>query len=206
MLLEQDKLNNQITDRRGYYEEYFSVMDIPKIEKDKRVQLAEDIDDIYDGLFELILLMMSLNMVLDRVYLNGYLENRLIDVSDGSEYLTEYAHISAEDTVNTTLDHIDDDYYTSNDRAVFLAAEDAQTIANYEQFEKAVKSGKTHKEWRSELTKTTRKDHRNMHGTVAPIKDMFQFPDCEMMMPHDTVNGTMKQIANCRCSLKFLTI
>ena len=54
-----DRLNN--LQRREWYEEYFSAVDVPQIERDKRVQLAEDIDDSYDELFDLITIMVLMN-------------------------------------------------------------------------------------------------------------------------------------------------
>ena len=196
-----DRLNN--LQRREWYEEYFSAVDVSQIERDKRVQLAEDIDDTYDELFDLIMVIVAMNQTLDREYLTGYLQTRIADVGDGSDYLNEYAYITAQDVVNTTLDHEGDEWYTSEDRKLLLAAGDAQTIGNYEQFEKALAQGKTHKTWKSELLRTTRKEHSEMHGKTIPIKEKFVFSDCEMLFPRDAVNGTAKQVVNCRCSLKF---
>lgn len=196
-----DRLNN--LQRREWYEEYFSAVDVSQIERDKRVQLAEDIDDTYDELFDLIMVMVAMNQTLDREYLTGYLQTRIADVGNGSDYLDEYAYITAQDVVNTTLDHEGEEWFTSEDRKLLLAAGDAQTIGNYEQFEKALAQGKTHKTWKSELLRTTRKDHSEMHGKTIPIKEMFVFPDCEMLFARDAVNGTAKQVVNCRCSLKF---
>lgn len=196
-----DRLNN--LQRREWYEEYFSAVDVPQIERDKRVQLAEDIDDSYDGLFDLITIMVLMNEPIDREYLYGYLGTRIADIGDGSVYLNEYADMVAREVIDTTLDHEGEEWFTSEDRKLLLAAGDAQTIGNYEQLEKAIKDGKTHKTWRSELLKTTRKEHSEMHGKTIPIMEMFQFSDCEMAFPHDVVNGTAKQIANCRCSLVF---
>lgn len=196
-----DRLNN--LQRREWYEEYFSAVDVPQIERDKRVQLAEDIDDSYDELFDLITIMVLMNEPIDREYLYGYLGTRIADIGDGSDYLNEYADVVAREVIDTTLDHEGEEWFTSEDRKLLLAAGDAQTIGNYEQLEKAIKDGKTHKTWRSELLKTTRKDHSEMHGRTIPIMEMFQFSDCEMAFPHDVVNGTAKQIANCRCSLVF---
>lgn len=196
-----DRLNN--LQRREWYEEYFSAVDVPQIERDKRVQLAEDIDDAYDGLFDLIAVITVMNQEMDREYLTGYLQTRIADVGNGSDYLNEYALVTARDVVNTTLDHEGEEWYASEDRKLLLSAGDAQTIGNYEQFEKALAQGKTHKTWKSELLKTTRKDHGEMHGRTIPIKEMFVFPDCEMLFPRDVVNGTAKQVVNCRCSLKF---
>ena len=197
----RDKLNN--LQRREYYEEYFSSVDVPQIERDKRVQLAEDIDDSYDELFDLIMLMAAMSQAIDREYLYGYLQTRIADVGDGSDYLNEYASVTAREVVDTTLDHEGEEYFTSEERKLLLSAGDAQTIANYEQLEKAIKQGKTHKTWRSELLKTTRKEHSEMHGKTIPIKEMFVFSDCEMTFPHDVLNGTARQISNCKCSCEY---
>ena len=196
-----DRLNN--LQRREWYEEYFSAVDVPQIERDKRVQIAEDIDDSYDELFDLITIMVLMNEPIDREYLYGYLGTRIADIGDGSVYLNEYADVVAREAIETTLDHEGEEWFTSEDRKLLLAAGDAQTIGNYEQLEKAIKDGKTHKTWRSELLKTTRKEHSEMHGKTIPIMENFQFSDCEMAFPHDVVNGTAKQNANCRCSLVF---
>lgn len=210
MLTKIDELNRPEYEAISY-EEYFAPMDIPEEDKEKRVKMAEDIDDIYYEFFAMIATMTALQQYLDWDYLNDYLNTRLYDkveeyeYSATRDYLNQYVDISSQNTVETTLDHQGEEYYLSDERASRLAAENAQTIANYTELQDAILAGYTHKTWKAELTKATRKDHREMNGKTIPIMDYFKFPDCQGLCPHDEVNMTARQVANCMCSLVFKT-
>lgn len=208
MLTNLDELNRPKYEAISY-EEYFDPMDIPEEDKEKRVEMAEEIDDVYYDFFAKVATMIALKEYLDWDYLNDYLNTRLYDTFENYEYsatrdyLNRYADLTATNTVTTTLDHQGEEYYTSDERASRLAAENAQTIANYSELEDAILAGYTHKTWKAEIDRATRKDHRKMNGKTIRIEEYFKFSDCEMLMPHDEINGSARQCANCRCSLAF---
>ena len=80
---------------------------------------------------------------------------------------------------------------------------DANAVLGYEELDEAIENGYKYKTWKTELDARVRKDHRSMEGKKVKIDDYFVLPDCMMLMPHDDVNGTEKQVCGCRCSLKY---
>lgn len=196
-----DELNLQ---EKIDYREWFDVLDVPEEDKEKRVELAEKIDDTFDWLFALISLMAATGETIDTEYLILSVQYRLEElVNVNVRYVSEHIVKVAGETVETTVEHIDEDYYLSPLRSSEIAANEAQAYYNYEELQEAYENGCTKKTWVAEVDKKTRKDHLMMNGKTIPIEDYFQFPDCEMIMPHDEVNGSGKQTVNCRCVCKF---
>ena len=84
-----------------------------------------------------------------------------------------------------------------------LSENEANSLLNYQELKQAIEDGYTHKTWVTERDNRVRDDHRDKEGETIPIAEYFEFPDCEMLCPHDVVNGTARQNANCRCSLRY---
>ena len=68
-------------------------------------------------------------------------------------YIKQYAADITKQIIDITFERlssedksITDDYYLSNDRAIFISECEANSILNYRQYSKAVKIGKTKKE------------------------------------------------------------
>ena len=135
-------------------------------------------------------------------------QNELQDVVSSiafvDDYLLSYLATIALGIYTTTVAHLNENYYLSEDRAVKLALNESNSINNYEDTKDAQKQGYTHKKWVAQLDERTRLEHIMMDGTVVPIGGYFEFSDCKMFAPHDVVNGTFNQVANCRCSLEYL--
>lgn len=189
---------------------YFEPMPITEDQKEERKKTAEDLWWVLLLLFALIRESIE-SGDLDYAFIYDTFRDSYADVvskyAETDDYINEYVNQFTQRTLDTTWDNLDvtnpDSYWTSNKRSIEIAVNEANTIHNYKELQNAIEEGKTHKIWKAELTKATRKDHEEMNGKKIPIKDYFQFPDCKMLMPHDEVNGTAKQTVNCRCSLRF---
>ena len=190
-------------------ENYYSVMDIDEEQKKKREEDAWD-------LFELFMLLFyyfeeaqnneveDQSFILPRFQID--LQEVVSNITEVDDYLIDYFTVLALGVYSTTLAHLSEKYYLSDDRAANLALNESNTINNYLDVKEAKEEGYTHKKWVAELDERTRLEHIMMDGTIVPIDGYFEFSDCKMFAPHDVVNGTPAQNANCRCSLSYLTL
>lgn len=201
-----DRLNNLTNEYPSIsYDAFFAVMDIPKEDKDKRIELAEKLDDIYIWLFSLITLMVATGQPLDTEYLVTSVEMRLMDVADVNvEYVTEHITRIATETVETTIERRDDAYFLSDQRATEIAADEAHTLCSYEELQEAWENGYTKKTWQTMNDKRVRKSHREADGQTVPIDKMFNINGYEMATVKDTEHGApLSEVSGCRCWVTF---
>lgn len=201
-----DRLNNLSTKYPAIdYEEWFDAMDIPREDKEKRIELAEKIDDVYDWLFNFVAMMLLLDEAIDTEYLILSVRYRLFDLVDVDvDYAASHLTKVATETVQATIDHIDDDYFLSPQRSSEIAADEAHTIATYEEMSEAWENGNTKKTWHTQHDRRVRKTHVAVDGKTIPMKDLFVVGGSKMLCPHDTENGAeLKEVAGCRCFLTY---
>ena len=177
---------------------------------------VEERADIGKEIFNLMLMLMFLaqgsstvGMVQDIDYYTEMIQRRYTDIVDDKYGMDSYysKHIDnfALQTVNTTLEHITDEYYTSQERALNIAENEANSIANYADYRKAVESGKTGKKWLTQHDKKVRKTHNEVDGEIKPIDKPFIVGASLMMFPHDeSLGADAKEIIHCRCHIKYL--
>lgn len=184
------------------YEEYFGEMEISNEEKEKRKELAKE--------FEVLLLFLFMAYAKERSSeVKKILQDKYKDIATAfigaekaSSYIEEYAKQIIEDTIRVTNENINDPYYTSWDRAMFIAENEANSIGNYRQQLEAVKSGKKYKTWLTMNDKKVRHTHKEIDSLKIPIFETFQVGDSKMMFPKDS-NGEAKEIIGCRCVLEY---
>ena len=221
-----DRLNNLITEldetENFTYEDYFSVMDISKSDKEKRKDFAEKVEDVMLFIFALYLLMKQNNME-NPDYVKNQLQDRYKAVIDGyvtiDEYIDDYVKEFTDDVIDTMDRHIrsdiddsektekqkeNEEYYTSDLRAMYIAANEANSVFNYDDYRQAVKNGKTLKRWITEQDNKVRKTHKEVNGLAVPIDRPFAVGESLLMFPHDiSLGASMKEIANCRCTVEY---
>ena len=96
------------------------------------------------------------------------------------------------------------DYYLSNDRAMFISECEANSILNYKEYSDALESGKKTKTWIDVGDKRERKTHLEVGGTTIPIKELFVVGNSLMLFPKDTSQSpSTNEIVNCRCSARY---
>lgn len=201
-----DRLNNISTKYPSIdFEKWFEVMDIPQEDKEKRIELAEKIEDVYDWLFALVLMSLTLGETIDTEYLITSARYRLFDLVDVNvDYVAGHIEKVVNETITTTIDRKDDDYFLSPQRSSEIAADEAHTICTYEEMAAAWENGKTKKTWHTMKDKRVRKTHASVDGKTIQIDQLFMVGNSEMLCPHDSENGAdLKELAGCRCWLTY---
>lgn len=185
------------------YEQYFGKMSLSDNEKEKRIELAKQLEDVLLLVFTLIV---NMKYTEDQAvfFLREKYEDVLSNFYNVDRYLKGYIRGISHDIIHTTVKNIDDEYYTSYDRAVYIAENEANTNMNYLQFAEAVKSGKTQKEWVDIQDYKERETHRKVGRTIKPINEPFKVGNSLMMYPKDSSFGAEAgEIINCRCSIIY---
>lgn len=131
------------------------------------------------------------------------LNNRLIDVFGDKPYEPEYVSRLSDEIIDTTTRHPDDDYYLSKERALLIGQNESNTTFNHIDYTEAKESGKRYKVWYAELDDRTREDHIEVDGTRIPIDEMFDVGGEQLRYPHDYINGSAKNLVNCRCTCRY---
>lgn len=201
---DEEESSSKAFDYHDFITHYFDPMKITDKQKKERIEAAEELFDA------ILLFFMWCDNAPERVqeeatqrsFENMYKEV-LFQYAEPDDYLDAYVTLFIPQLIKVTLDHKGEDYFTSVERAAFNAANESNTLFNHLDLEKAKLLGFKNKTWVAELDDRTRPDHVEMNGWTVPIDDWFVFEDCMMRFPHDYINGTMRQLCNCRCSLKF---
>lgn len=208
MVRKIDELNMPMPYKRSEpFEQYFGDMDLTEEEKEKRIEVAEDLDDLMMFIFALIAIMRESNAV-DKDYIYLQINNRYTAILQGymgvDKYLEDYIRQFSNTFIQTTFDSIDDSWYLSADRARFIGENESETTWNYDEYRQAIESEKTRKQWVDIMDKRERKTHREVGGTIIPIEDVFVVGNSLMRYPKDTLYGAeAKEIINCRCTIKY---
>lgn len=208
-----DELNTipkqkSVSSRALPYEQYFGEMELTEEQKEERVQLAEDFEDMMLFLFALLAVVSefsyeNIQFVVNQVesrYLSVLGEYMALD-----DYLNGYAKQFAENTVRTTTEHSGDAWYTSSDRAMYVAENESNTSFNYSEYRQAIEQGKTQKQWITMRDKRVRHTHAEVDGETVGIEEVFLVGTSMMMFPKDdSLGASAKEIINCRCSVKYI--
>jgi uncharacterized protein with gpF-like domain len=210
-----DELNIRPNNRRSEpYKEYFSKMSISDKEKQERIAFSEKMEEVVLYILALIETTIESGET-KRKYIQAQFYDKYLDVIASymliDTYIKQYATDITKQIIDITFERlssedksITDDYYLSNDRAMFISECEANSILNYRQYSKAVKSGKTKKKWIDVGDKRERKTHLEVGGTTLPIDEPFSVGDSLLQFPKDTSLGaSADEIVNCRCSIQY---
>lgn len=186
------------------YEEYFEPMVLTKRQRKRRIDMAEELDTL------LFLLFLAWEYETDETeaqndFIQGYLDlvEKYDDVGLRDDF-DEYITLLAASLHESTIRNWGDPYYTSFDRATFVAANEANTALNKIEYAEAVQDGKTHKTWHTEQDLRVRFTHVPMDGKTIPIGDDFEVGGYPMAYPKDSSKGAPpNEIVNCRCSVTY---
>lgn len=210
-----DELNIRLSNRRSEpYKEYFSKMSISDKEKQERIAFSEQMEEVVLYILALIETTIESGET-DQEYIQTQFYDKYLDVIASymliDTYIKQYAFGVTKQIIDATFERfstedrsITDDYYLSNDRAMFISECEANSILNYRQYLKAVKAGKTKKKWIDVGDKRERKTHLEVGGTTLPIDEPFSVGDSLLQFPKDTSLGaSADEIVNCRCSIQY---
>lgn len=217
-----DELNNltATTDKAVPYDKYFGEMELSEKQKKERKALAEDIEEVMLFVFSLFALYKEYGAEPNIAYIQSMAKVKILAVvgkladniklsneiaREVNSYINEYADDLLSDLLETTVNHETDEYYLSNDRAMFVAENESNTVCNYLDFKKAVAKGKKYKTWIDKRDNRERKTHLAVGGRTIGIQQLFLVGDSFMLFPKDTSMGAKpKEIVNCRCTIKYL--
>lgn len=213
-----DELNIRPSNRRSEpYKEYFSKMSISDKEKQERIAFSEQMEEVVLYILALIETTIESGEA-NREYIQTQFYDKYLDVVLGymliDSYIKEYVLETSKQIIGTTFSHIvekypdseqaTDDYYLSNDRAMFISECEANSILNYKEYLDALKSDKKTKTWIDVGDKRERKTHLEVGGTTIPIKELFVVGNSLMLFPKDTSQSpSINEIVNCRCSARY---
>lgn len=210
-----DELNIRPNNRRSEpYKEYFSKMSISDKEKQERVTFSEQMEEVVLYILALIETTIESGET-NREYIQTQFYDKYLDAIALymliDTYIKQYTLGVTKQIIDATFERfsaedksIADDYYLSNDRAMFISECEANSILNYRQYSKAVKAGKTKKKWIDVGDKRERKTHLEVGGTILPIDEPFSVGDSLLQFPKDTSLGSSAdEIVNCRCSIQY---
>lgn len=206
--LQFDELNVLSENRRSEpYEEYFDKMFISDKQKRLRIAFSEQMEEVILFCLSLIETMVE-NEEVDQEYIEDELSEQYLAIAAiyfaVDDYITDYVRQFSHDVVQSTFDHIKEEYYLSRDRAMFISECEANTSLNYKEYTDAIKSGKKYKTWKDIGDKRERRTHLEVGGTTIPIKELFAVGDSLMLFAKDTSHGaSSKEIVNCRCSIQY---
>ena len=203
MILPIDEIHRSIP-----YEEYFGIMNITEKQKKDRIAFAERLED---ELFLIFMLFSTLSdySVADDNLIVQQLEQAYLDVTMSfgvptDDYVMLLASKFALDFVEATRRHIEEEWYTSQDRVMYNAENEANTVLNYKDFTDATKNHKT-KTWITENDLRVRPTHVPLEGETIPINDLFVVGEALMRFPKDIEYAAdyPEEIVNCRCSISY---
>lgn len=210
-----DELNISPNNRRSEpYKEYFSKMSISDKEKQERIAFSEQMEEVILYILALIETTIESGET-NQEYIQTQFYDKYLDVIASymliDTYIKQYALDVTKQIIDATFERfssedksITDDYYLSNDRAMFISECEANSILNYRQHSKAVKVGKTKKKWIDVGDKRERKTHLEVGETILPIDEPFSVGDSLLQFPKDTSLGaSADEIVNCRCSIQY---
>lgn len=206
-ILSTDSESSENFDYKEYIDHYFDPMQIDEKQKKERIEAAEELLDAI-----LLFFMWCINAPekvveeeTQRFFENLYKEV-VFQHSDLDEYIDRYVHRFIPLLITTTLDHIDEEYFTSVERATICACNESNLIYGHRELQQAIEDGYTRKRWLTELDERVRPTHQDLEGVTIPINEPFYVGDSRMLYPKDqyTYNADPKEVINCRCVCQYL--
>ena len=204
------------------YEEYFRVMKLPRKALERRIRLAIDMEEAFATFFEVIML-----GVIDEVTIKQQLmydiydaigdEQRFETENQKDKYVTDLVNETYRSTVENLAKYPNDydytgetNYWVSNDRAMFIAEEEANTISNSQEYVEAKVQGLTHKIWMDYGDDRVRQTHQEVNGAKIPIGTYFDVGEARMLYPRDVTSSLStgaehpEEVVRCRCRVIYV--
>ena len=180
--------------------DYFDEMDVDDVEQ--RTNMAVMLEKVlHDVLLLALVGAVSREEMIDQL-IEEYSQ---VVLANGNR--PNYAHIErvAEDLVDNTLDGIDEDYMTSTERFMLIAANETNNAANYSEFLEAIDEGRTEKTWHTMKDKKVRRTHVEVDEKTIGILENFIVGGAEMRFPVDEelAYDHPEETVNCRCTVTY---
>ena len=222
MIASFDRLNQLNIKRRSIpFEKYFGEMELFEGQKKERIAAAKKIYELMMLFFELVSVGVVAGVV-DWEYMQQWLASQLQIIianvyADGDVlFMGFYPAKTSSEIIQATREvygvygesqpsEKEEAMVISEDRAMFIAENEANALYNRADYEKAVRRGKKFKTWITKEDPKVRKTHREVDRKTIPIEEFFQVGMAEMLYPKDVLNaaGFPEEIVNCRCVVKY---
>lgn len=203
-----DELNELVgMNRSEEYSDYFEAMDLSDADKKNRIELAEKLGDNFLLVLAFLFTMQqyqSINWEIIRTRFENAYRDALENIIIIDNYFNQYIRQFSYDVTESTQSHVNDLYYYSLDRSKVMAENESNTAWNYSDFQSAIQSGYTRKQWIDIRDRRERETHRAVGGTIKSINEPFMVGSSFMDYPKDTSYGaSSSEIVNCRCSIRY---
>lgn len=189
------------------YDEYFDGMGLTKAQKQKRIELSKEFEKEFWPVLVYLYTLLPLGLLDEPTAKEQFLMAYLVVyelIFGVDDFGPEYADRFASEVARSTVDHVDDPYYFSKDRAVYLSENESETAYNHDEYEKALLDGKRYKQWISMKDKRVRETHKDVDDDVKLIQEPFLVGNSLLLYPKDTsLDADPSEIVNCRCIVKY---
>ena len=188
------------------YHSYFGDMPITREQAKERERMAMVFEDAVKQYLLLLLLSLGTGVVMYE-YAEEKLRDTLREHNIGTE---DYRARYARDLTRSTLANLGTPWFFSEDRAIWNAENEANTVSNHDDFQRAKERGYTRKRWMGMDDYRERATHKQKNYEIIPIDDYFHVGAAELLYPKDifSENSTgadhPEETVNCRCSLIYL--
>ena len=194
-----DELNSL---SRETYEKFFDVMPISKDQKTDRVLIAMALEDRFLEILSLVEIRQKRNEPwlgeVIELFTLAFLAVATRRVDD--DEIRAKAERFGQEVGLSTVQHQGEEYMTSADRAINMAATESNAIMCYGELADAIRQGMTMKTWRTIIDGRERDWHHEVNGTTIPITEPFEVGGELLMYPlDDSLGASADNIANCRC-------
>lgn len=194
-----DELNSL---SRETYEEFFDVMPISQDQKTDRVLIAMALEDRFLDILSLVEIRQKRNEPwlgeVIELFTLAFLAVATRRIDD--DEIRAKAERFGQEVGLSTFQHQGEEYMTSVDRAINMAATESNAIMCYGEIADAIKQGMTNKTWRTIIDGRERDAHHEVNGTTIPITEPFEVGGELLMYPlDDSLGASADNIANCRC-------
>lgn len=219
----------ELNDEVGYeisepIDEYFDPMRISEQRKEKRRNLAYDLEEVVSGLLVDSFYARQYGATLSFDELNQLSQEKLraesredpvvrareeyIDVVEDYFPVDEdvMGHIDEVliGALLVQLRHRDDPWYYSGDRARAIAENDSNALWNDEELKDAYDSGYRYKTWVTTMDGRERNSHAEVNGVTIELEELFELQGGYMAFPMDeTYDPDPSEVCNCRCCLEY---
>lgn len=186
------------------YEEYFGGMELSDEEKKKRIELAEQFEELF--LYFLVAYAKNREFNYEELMREKYTGIAIAFLHQKSTpaYIGDHAKQLAKEVVQVTTEHEGEEFYTSKERGMLISANEANVVGNYGQQVQAIKEGKKYKTWITESDEKVRHTHREVDRKKIGIFEPFEVGGSLMLYPKDqTYSPSASETANCRCIVKY---
>ncbi len=200
-----DQLNRLVGMERSIpLESYFAPMVLSAEKKRERLRLAKRLEEefVYCMAY-MFYAYPNINESMVKEFRDRYI-NQLMLLGIASAAATEQAEKFAIEVVDSTLNHREDPYYYSKDRARLCAEDQSNFIYDDKDFSDAVANGYLFKTWETVGDNRVRNSHVEVEGLTIPIEEPFVLQGGLMLAPHDLSMGADEsEVILCRCTLSY---